>query len=211
MRVDRHVTNGSPTLGQTSSSKETAHRAEQQTQLFSRSNPAYEAEWPLPSDNLGSGSKAKRRIRTDLGPLFGKTPHEGAGKQVYLPKLEASFGSNTAKPYQPNVSAMPTRTLKKPSSFPSGSTYLPPNSPEPGVGVRSSGDSECMNVNEPFDICFSGSRMPADYKPYLQEKDSLQGIETDYRLESGKVLRPGMVLLRSYIPLSQQVLLLSCG
>ncbi|KAL8038996.1 hypothetical protein ABFX02_10G006700 [Erythranthe guttata] len=86
----------------------------------------------------------------------------------------------------PYDTSLPTHFGKKtPPSF-SRKPKPRQNYHEHEASKRNSNFSHGTDVNEPFDICFT--------KPY----------EYSF-IESGKVLRPGMVLFKSYIPLSEQV------
>ncbi|KAL3536592.1 hypothetical protein ACH5RR_005053 [Cinchona calisaya] len=205
VRTDRDVSKGGVEEGDSvigeSLSNKTEDIAEQQILSLSTSNPSYESQWPLPS-----ATKSKRRTRIDLAQHSEQTSHQGAAEHVHFSKLDSPLKSSSVNPsQQPNMSAPTTGSMKKHSSFPSGGQYIPKNSPERGGGVQNSRDSKRTRVNEPFDICPFRTRYPAVLKPSSQDKERLQGIQMDYSLENGQVLRSGMVLLRSYIPLSQQI------
>ncbi|CAH9069287.1 unnamed protein product [Cuscuta epithymum] len=64
---------------------------------------------------------------------------------------------------------------------------------------------EVLNMHEPFDICLSESREGITLEAPLQRKEGEKQSEADQSIEnSGKILRPGMVLLKNYITLDEQ-------
>lgn len=76
------------------------------------------------------------------------------------------------------------------------------------VGGRKRSLVEALNMNEPFDICLSESGEAVTLEAPLQRAELEKQIDVDRWIEeNGIVLRPGMVLLKNYIPLSKQVML----
>lgn len=61
-------------------------------------------------------------------------------------------------------------------------------------------------MSKPFDICFSGRRNPALIGATLPGDNEKSCIEMQEEKIKGGILRPGMVLLKNYITLDEQVL-----
>lgn len=78
--------------------------------------------------------------------------------------------------------------------------------------VEEERNSDCFDysqVVEPFDICLPRNGNPVGLKSSSPKKSKQNMIEMENSIEeSEQVLRPGMVLLKSYLTMSQQVLLL---
>ncbi|KAL7095166.1 hypothetical protein ACP275_10G007300 [Erythranthe tilingii] len=123
--------------------------------------------------------------------------------------------------------SLPANFRKKapPSSF-SGKPKPRQNYHEHEASKRNSNVSRGTDVDEPFDICFteprkSSHRRNSSHDKYsgkwvqkvqsseenVHSEDNTEKIDdVEYSvIESGEVLRPGMVLFKSYIPLSEQV------
>ncbi|KAM7526573.1 hypothetical protein LguiA_016475 [Lonicera macranthoides] len=70
-------------------------------------------------------------------------------------------------------------------------------------------NSDCIDyhqVAEPFDICLPRNGEPVELKSSLPKKSKQNMVEIKNSVEeSEQVLRPGMVLLKSYLTMSQQV------
>ncbi|KAA8517499.1 hypothetical protein F0562_017871 [Nyssa sinensis] len=74
------------------------------------------------------------------------------------------------------------------------------------VGVGNSDSVEGLPVLEPFDICFPKSRRSVVLKASFHAKNRGKEIEMEHSMQgTGKVLRPGMVLLKTCFTLNEQV------
>ncbi|KAI3473106.1 hypothetical protein Pfo_030398 [Paulownia fortunei] len=154
--------------------------------------------------SAGSMPKSKRRTRIDLGPL----------------QLEASISiSHQNDTYLPTSFGM----KRLPSSR---NPKLRQTYHEHGEAKRSSMFSLGTTIGEPFDICLPETRESNSLRSSVNEKNGgksfpkVQSAEDneqhkgnmenydnieDSVEETGQVLRPGMVLFKRYIPLSEQV------
>ncbi|KAL8526516.1 hypothetical protein ACS0TY_015641 [Phlomoides rotata] len=65
--------------------------------------------------------------------------------------------------------------------------------------------SPATEEGEPFDICFPETRKTNSYRSSVNDIERSISIEEESAEESGRVLRPGMVLFKHYISISEQV------
>ncbi|XVF27111.1 hypothetical protein REPUB_Repub14bG0078500 [Reevesia pubescens] len=80
-------------------------------------------------------------------------------------------------------------------------------SPQNSAGVSDLRQAECQAVIEPFDICLKKTGTAVTLKPSLLAKNREKRNEIKRSMEgqNGIVLRSGMVLLKKYLSLSDQV------
>ncbi|GAV61413.1 2OG-FeII_Oxy_2 domain-containing protein [Cephalotus follicularis] len=73
-------------------------------------------------------------------------------------------------------------------------------------GIKDSGQPENVKVTEPFDICLPKSGNLITLKPSLlaMNREKRREITSNLEEEKGIILRPGMVLLRNYLSMSDQ-------
>ncbi|XP_011095103.1 uncharacterized protein LOC105174637 isoform X1 [Sesamum indicum] len=130
-------------------------------------------------EEFPSLSVSNRRTRIDLGthcqPKWRKVV-DNVDKLQIEPSTSISHQDDTF---------LPTSFGKKPLPSSSRNPMLRQTYHENGEGKRRSTFSKGTAIDEPFDICISEAR---EYNPL-----------------TGQVLRPGMVLFKNYIPLSEQV------
>lgn len=121
--------------------------------------------------------------------------------------LPTSFGKKQhAKDF--TRSSLPTSSEKKQhAKYSNRSPELRRTSP-PYSGVRRNSDcGEGLQVAEPFDICLPQRRKSFVHKTLWHEKNKDVQIEMENSVEeeTDRVLRSGMVLLKGYITLNEQV------
>ncbi|EOY27333.1 2-oxoglutarate-dependent dioxygenase family protein, putative isoform 1 [Theobroma cacao] len=80
-------------------------------------------------------------------------------------------------------------------------------SPQNSAGFGDSVHTECQVVVDPFDICLSKAGTPVMLKPSLlvKNREKRNEIKRSMEGQNGIVLRSGMVLLKKYLSLSDQV------
>lgn len=81
------------------------------------------------------------------------------------------------------------------------------NPPQSSSGIDDSNQVECQAVIEPFDICLPKIGTPVMLKPSLlvKNREKRNEIKRSAEGQIGNVLRPGMVLLKKYLSLADQV------
>ncbi|KAK2981801.1 hypothetical protein RJ640_010318 [Escallonia rubra] len=146
----------------------------------------------------------KEHPTEDTGPLL-RAPLEqrldGGPQDDDSLQFESSATSNSRS--QQDDSSLTTSFGKSPVSS-SNRRCEHQTYPAHMVGFRSSGRGRGLPVVEPFDICLSGRRKSSTYEPSLTEKNNGKKMEHCIK-ETGQILRPGMVLLKSYVTLGKQV------
>ncbi|KAK6118215.1 hypothetical protein DH2020_048001 [Rehmannia glutinosa] len=177
-----------------------------------------EEEYPSLSVSISSKPKSKRRTKIDLG-----TPRKQRSEDVQN-IVPLQFEASTSISHQ-NDTYLPTSFGKKrsPSSSRNRENYR-----EHGESKRSSMFSPGPNIGEPFDICSPETRESNPLKRSANGKHSgkrwvpkVQSAEENDEQHKGnmeknnnvdesveeaeQVLRPGMVLFKRYIPISEQV------
>ncbi|KAK6129481.1 hypothetical protein DH2020_036794 [Rehmannia glutinosa] len=177
-----------------------------------------EEEYPSLSVSISSKPKSKRRTQIDLG-----TPCKQRLEDVQN-IVPLQFEASTSISHQ-NDTYLPTSFGKKrsPSSSRNRENYR-----EHGESKRSSMFSPGPNIGEPFDICSPETRESNPLKRSANGKHSgkrwvpkVQSAEENDEQHKGnmeknnnvdesveeaeQVLRPGMVLFKRYIPISEQV------
>ena len=85
-------------------------------------------------------------------------------------------------------------------------------SPQNSAGINDLSQAECQAVIEPFDICLNKIGTPVMLKPSLlaKNREKRNEIKRSTEGQKGDVLRSGMVLLKKYLSLSDQVRLANC-
>ncbi|XP_039053905.1 uncharacterized protein LOC120196095 [Hibiscus syriacus] len=80
-------------------------------------------------------------------------------------------------------------------------------SPQNSSVINDSSLAKCQDVIEPFDICLPKIGTPVMLKPSLLVKNREKRNEMKRSTEGqiGNILRPGMVLLKKYLPITDQV------
>ncbi|XVE88583.1 hypothetical protein DITRI_Ditri19aG0081100 [Diplodiscus trichospermus] len=80
-------------------------------------------------------------------------------------------------------------------------------SPQNSAGIDDLSQVECQTVIEPFDICVTQIGTPVMLKPSLlvKNREKRNEIKRSTEGQKGNVLRHGMVLLKKYLSLSEQV------
>lgn len=161
--------------------------AEDQSRQFITTEASYDDEYPLLSASINSEPKRKRRNRVELGTnVEKKVENEQLGQASFAmsdPKdldLPAIFGNNC----ELSVSKSPKLTRNSTLS--------------PGSGIEQS-----------FDICIQEATKHNPRKGSLHKmwvpKEQQNAANSFEKV--GQVLGPGMVLLKNFIPISEQVLL----
>ncbi|CAI9779187.1 unnamed protein product [Fraxinus pennsylvanica] len=80
------------------------------------------------------------------------------------------------------------------------------SNPKYGKGKKNSSSTKGVNIDEPFDICLSEPLEQDFLEPTIYERNWEKQIDAEWLLEeNGQLLRPGMVLLKNYISLNEQV------
>ncbi|KAG4196798.1 hypothetical protein ERO13_A06G194000v2 [Gossypium hirsutum] len=81
------------------------------------------------------------------------------------------------------------------------------NPPQSSSGIDDSNQVECQAVIEHFDICLPKIGTPVMLKPSLlvKNREKRNEIKRSAEGQIGNVLRPGMVLLKKYLSLADQV------
>nr|GME08806.1 DNA oxidative demethylase [Ipomoea batatas] len=150
---------------------------------------------------ISSSHRSKRRTRIDLGTRF-ELPldqTEGIGSQ----KIQGSKILNSLD--HKRDSLLPISFGKRSVSFGDNKLKLQKAYSPSRFGGTKRSLVEALNMNEPFDICLSESREAVTLEAPLRRNVMEKQSDVDQRIEERIVLRPGMVLLRNYIPLSEQV------
>ncbi|KAE8686704.1 2-oxoglutarate-dependent dioxygenase family protein, putative isoform 2 [Hibiscus syriacus] len=80
-------------------------------------------------------------------------------------------------------------------------------SPQNSSGIYDSSQAKCQAVIEPFDICLTKIGTPVMLKPSLlvKNREKRNEIKRSTEGQIGNVLRPGMVLLKKYLSIPDQV------
>ncbi|KAK3017490.1 hypothetical protein RJ639_005994 [Escallonia herrerae] len=146
----------------------------------------------------------KEHPTEDTGPLLRAPPEQrldGGPRDDGSFQFESSASDNSTS--KQDESSLPTNFGKSHVSS-SNRRFKHQSYPEHMVGFRSSGSGRDLPMVETFDICLSGRRKSSKYKPSLTEKNNGNKLEHCI-IETGQMLRPGMVLLKSYVTLSKQV------
>lgn len=158
--------------------------AEDQSRQFITTEASYDEEYP----SLSASKKSKRRNRVDLGTNVKKVETEQLGQASFAmsdPKdsdLPAIFGNIR------ELSASKSPKLTRNPTFP------------PGSGIE-----------QPFDICIQEATKQKPHKGSLHKMwvpKEQQNVANSFE-EAGQVLGPGMVLLKNYIPISEQVIIVN--
>ncbi|KAL2542491.1 2-oxoglutarate-dependent dioxygenase family protein [Abeliophyllum distichum] len=164
------------------------------------SDDLYEEEVPSPSVSVNSIYKSKRRTKIDLDAereqRSDEVVHNIDSSQFELSTSLHSDGINDG-------SYLPTSFGKMRGPSASRSLKFHQANPKCEKGNKSSRSASAkgVNIDEPFDICPSETLDQDFLQPSFYEQ-----IQTECLLEeNGQLLRPGMVLLKSYIPLDVQV------
>ncbi|MBA0569236.1 hypothetical protein Golob_006679, partial [Gossypium lobatum] len=81
------------------------------------------------------------------------------------------------------------------------------SSPQSSSGIDDLNQVKCQAVIEPFDICLPKIGTPVMLKPSLlvKNREKRNEIKRSAEGQIGNVLRPGMVLLKKYLSLGDQV------
>lgn len=159
-------------------------------------------EVPSPSVSINSIYKSKRRTKIDLS-----TEHEPRSDEVgsFQSEVLASLHSGDNE----NISYLPTCFGKKRGPSTSRSSKFHQANPKYGNGKKSSSSTKGVNIDEPFDICLSEPLEQDFLEPSMYERNREKQIEAECLLEeNGQLLRPGMVLLKNYISLDVQVMVI---
>ncbi|KAK9280891.1 hypothetical protein L1049_003782 [Liquidambar formosana] len=158
------------------------------------SDSAYEKDFH--SLSAQSGPKDSR---LDEGRIqIGQTPGEGAGNNIML-HLELSC--------KVHISCLQDESQPSPNF---GINDGPSQNNGPQDEQASSGDpagNRNSAMDAPFDICLAKSGTTFSLKPSLLVKNREKRNESKRSMEGqkGSILRPGMVLLRSYLSCADQV------
>lgn len=207
------------------------HVSEEQTEcLF---NPANEHEFPPLS--AGSSSKSKRRNRCG-GVVAVEQKIEQRGKQTSSPQPNNDSLESHSESCPPKSPPFPSVLRKKLASVasvglssPTSSDHTDESTYRTGIQERQSpsasvrpnleksgplGRATPENTRDtrcrPFDICFYPRRQLVLQRPAFPVKEQCAQMDGSV-IENGEILRPGMVLLKSYLPLWQQVdIILKC-
>ncbi|XP_019186223.1 PREDICTED: uncharacterized protein LOC109180953 isoform X1 [Ipomoea nil] len=153
---------------------------------------------------ISSSHKSKRRTRIDLGARFQLPLNqtvEGIGSQ----EIQGSRILNSVD--HKRDSLLPISFGKRSVSFGDNKLRLQNAYSPSRFGGTKRSLVEAFNMNEPFDICLSESREAVTLEAPLQRNEIEKQSDVDQWIEEGNgtVLRPGMVLLKNYIPLSKQI------
>ncbi|PIN01617.1 DNA oxidative demethylase [Handroanthus impetiginosus] len=202
--------------GRDGNSVNLTNNEQEQPQSRSTSSAAYEEEFP-PLSAASSMPQSKRRTRIDLGTPCEQSSEKDVGN-IGPPKLEASTSTN-----HDNDTQLPTSFGKKRLPSPSRNPELHQTY---GEAKRSLSSSCGAAADEPFDICLLEATDSSPLESLVNEKnggmrvqkvqsaeeneqhnDHVEGNDDvlDSVEKNGEVLRPGMLLLKRYIPLSEQV------
>ncbi|KAL2509813.1 uncharacterized protein Fot_33460 [Forsythia ovata] len=161
-----------------------------QPQSRDASDDLYEAEFPSPSVSVNSIYESKR-TKINLGAEWEQRSDEA---QFELSTSLHSDGINDG-------SYLPTSFGNTCGPSASRSMKFHQANPKYEKGNKSSRSAKGVNIDEPFDICLSETLDQDFLQPSFYEQ-----IQTECLLEeNGQLLRRGMVLLKSYIPLDVQV------
>lgn len=153
---------------------------------------------------ISSSHKSKRRTRIDLGAQL-ELPSDQTVEGIGSQKIQGSKILNSLD--HKRDSLLPISFGKRSVSFGDNKLkFQKAYSPSRFGGTKRS-LVEALNMNEPFDICLSESREAVTLEAPLRRNVMEKQSDVDQRIEERIVLRPGMVLLRNYIPLSEQVML----
>lgn len=159
---------------------------------------------------------------TSLPTSFGKKTPPATSRTKNIGPMQLDASTSTGHEYD---TSLPTNFWKKTS---------PSSSKKPNIRqtYREHGETKSQvspaetTMDEPFDICLPETRKPRRKRSSVhgknsvtwvpkvqsadeiaQHKDNMEKInDMEYSVEEfGQVLRPGMVLFKHYIPLSEQV------
>ncbi|KAL9152815.1 hypothetical protein ABFS82_10G007000 [Erythranthe guttata] len=151
-------------------------------------------------------------------PSFCRKPKPGQNYQEHEVSTSINDSYDTSLPADFGKKATPSSFTRKPKPR--------QNYHEHEASKRNSNFSRGTDVDEPFDICFTEPRKSSHRRNSSHDKNSgkwvqkVQSSEENVHLEDitekiddveysvierGEVLRPGMVLFKSYIPISEQV------
>ncbi|XP_059642459.1 uncharacterized protein LOC132284375 [Cornus florida] len=171
----------------------------------STSDSAYEEDFPSLSASISSGLKSKRRTRIDLRSQFEQKYEEESGDVGSMQLETTPIAKSTS--LQDDYS-LPTSFGKKrvpsPNRKPKHYKKFPAYSGTGSVG--NSVSAESFAANKPFDICFAKSIKSVVHQDSSHRKSRKMWISKEHSTDvTGQILRPGMVLLKTYITLSEQV------
>lgn len=155
--------------------------AEDQSRQFITTEASYDEEYPSLSASINSEPKRKRRNRVDLGT--------NVEKKVETKRLgQASFAMSDPK--DPDLPAIFGNSCELSASKSPKLTRNPKFPPDRGI-------------EQPFDICIQEATKQKPRKGTLHKMwvpKEQQNVANSFQ-----VLGPGMVLLKNYIPISEQV------
>lgn len=166
--------------------------------------PAYEKKGSLLSASISSGFKVKRRIRVDLRPHLRQRSDDGAGNFGKFQHMSSPMEDFTSQ--EDEWSSLPTSFGKKRVNNPNRTPKRHQEYSANWFGSGNTDSEEDLLSVEPFDICLSRSRNSSGYKSLLRQSTKDKEIKMDNFVErTEEILRPGMVLLKNYVSLNDQV------
>ncbi|GFY95750.1 2-oxoglutarate-dependent dioxygenase family protein [Actinidia rufa] len=167
------------------------------------SDTLYEEEFPPLSASIGTSCKAKRRTKIDLGAQPDRRIEETQG-DISATQFEALPVPNVRN--KEDESCLPTSFGKKRLPAIKRHEYRQTHNVYLAGDGKTDSATEALPVLEPFDICPSKIGRSSIMKASLNAKNIKKQIGIEHSMEINcQVLRPGMVLLKSYITLSEQV------
>ncbi|CAK9144497.1 unnamed protein product [Ilex paraguariensis] len=174
-----------------------------QANSLDASDPANEQEWPSLSASGSSGAKGRRRTRIDLGTQLWQRPKDRARDSRSLQHGTSFIANSTSHQDGPSL---PTRFGKKHMLPSIRKSTLNQTHPAHASGNENSACVKGLPVVLPFDICLTKSRNSAKCNAslYAESRDYHNELEHS-KEEAGQVLRPGMILLKNYLALTEQV------
>ncbi|XP_052177042.1 uncharacterized protein LOC127791227 [Diospyros lotus] len=162
----------------------------------------YEEEWPTLSDSISSVPKGKKKIKIDLRTLHEQILQDRPGNTC--PSQHEASPMTTVKTIE-DQSLLPTSFGKKRPPSPTRGRHKHHQTQLEYFADAAKTDSNMgLPMHEPFDICNGSSILDASLNAENKEKE----MGPKHSVEKpGEVIKPGMVLLTSFLTLDEQEML----
>lgn len=168
------------------------------------SDSVYDEKFRPLSSCIGFTSKNERRTKIDL-TTHGEKKLKERPRDIGLSQIEASHATNLKS--KQDESLLPTSFGKKQHHFPEKRQKRRQIISGYSVGAVKTDSAKGIPLLESFDICLPEVARSSLSDSSLNEKNIEELIEMEHSTKNtGQVLRQGMVLLKGYITLSEQVL-----
>ncbi|XVF74268.1 hypothetical protein PTKIN_Ptkin13bG0096600 [Pterospermum kingtungense] len=141
-------------------------------------------------------------VKDDFPSLSCHSGSRGSNPDVGRTQAEPSPVEETQ-----NCASLLHHDLSNKLNMSESSEPSPERSSQGSVGIGDLSQAECQAVIEPFNICLTKIGTPVMLKPSLlvKNREKRNEIKRSTEGQQGNVLRSGMVLLKKYLSLSDQV------